>query len=351
MSKEKKTVIAAVAVFLCLCLTCASVIVLRKNRKNPPAKTQGQTGTSESNSQSLPESSNTSETESVTETAPESNTEKESTTKKQEKPTKKPDNKPTKPKPTEPKSTEPKSTKPYNPDDNYNVSHEIAGSLPKREAVSGSWFDDAVFVGDSVSLKLTMYESSVDRLGKAQFLTAGSLSATNALWDVSEKSVHPKYKGKKQKIEDSIAQMSGVKKVYIMLGMNDINAVGINGGIKNLEKLCNNILKKSPDVQIYIQSVTPMAKGSNVASSKEGKLNNKSIREYNKKLASLAQKRGWYFVNVSEVMYDGNGYLKNEYCGDLGTMGIHFSNAGCKAWIDYLLTHTPEDIYHRVENS
>lgn len=337
MSKKKKTAIAAVSVFLCLCLTCASVIVLRKNRKNPPAKTQGQTVTAEKNSQSTAESSEPTETESVTETAPETSsekkTDKESTTKKPEKTTKKTENKP--------KPTEPKSTKPYKPDENYYMSHEIEGSLPKKAAVSGSWFDDAVFVGDSVSLKLTMYESSVDRLGKAQFLTAGSLSATNALWDVSDRSVHPKYKGKKQKIEDSISQMKGVKKVYIMLGMNDINMAGIKGGVKNLEKLCNNILSKSPDVQIFIQSVTPLAKGSNAASSKEGKLNNKSIIEYNEKLAALAQKRGWYFVNVSEVMYDESGYLKREYCGDLESMGLHFTNAGCKAWIDYLLTHTP----------
>lgn len=336
MGKKKKTVIIAVSVFLCLCLTAASVMWIRKGRNNPPAKTQGQNKTSvdENTSSSLPESSNKSETESVSETKPETSSEKEtsekeSTTKKPEKPTK------------QPESSTNKPTKPYKPSDDYVLSHEIAGSLPKKAAVSGNWFDNAVFIGDSVSVKLTMYESSVDRLGKAQFLTAGSLSATNALWKVSDKSVHPKYKGKKQKVEDSIAQMSGVKKVYIMLGMNDINAVGINNGIKNFEKLCNNILEKSPNVQIYVQSVTPMIKGSKSSVPGEGKLNNKTIYEYNKKLAALAEKRGWYFVNVSEVMYDEEGYLKIEYCGDPNGMGLHFTNAGCKAWIDYLLTHTP----------
>lgn len=325
MSKKKKAVIAAVSVFLCLCLTCASVIVLRRKRNNPPVKAPGQSKVSESDTQSTSETL----TESVTESKPET-TIKETTTKK---PAPNPK--------TEPNTNKP--TKPYKPSENYTFSpsHEIAGSLPKNAAVSGSWFDDAVFVGDSVSLKLTMYESSVDRLGKAKFLTAGSLSATNALWNVSDKSVHPKYKGKKQKVEDSISQMSDVKKVYIMLGMNDINAVGPKNGIKNFEKLCNNILKKSPDVQIYVQSVTPLIKGSKSSVPKEGKLNNKTIYEYNKMLASLAQKRGWYFVNVSEVMYDEEGYLKKDYCGDPTSMGLHFTNAGCKAWIDYLLTHTP----------
>lgn len=341
MSKYKKTCIAAVSVFLCLCLTAASVIWIKRDRQNPPAKTQGNNISDTENISSNPtESTKESETESVSET--ETTTKPTTTAPLTTKPstTAKPTN--TKPATTaKPTTTKPATTtEPYVPAEGYTLSHEIAGSVPKNEAVTGSWFDDAVFVGDSVSLKLSYYEASVDRLGKAQFLVAGSLSATNALWDVSDKSVHPKYKGKKQKVEDSISQMS-VKKVYIMLGMNDINAVGINGSVKNFEKLCNRILEKSPNVQIYVQSVTPMASSSNVASSKEGRLNNKSIYEYNKKLCALAQQRGWYFINVAEVMFDDKGYLKNEYCSDLNSMGIHFTNAGCKAWIDYLLTHTP----------
>ena len=335
MSKFKKTCIAAVSVFLCLCLTAVSVIWIKRDRKNPPAKTQGNNiSDTEGVSSDLTESTKESETESVKESKSETTTNPTTTAKPTT--TTKPS---TTAKPTTTKPTAP--TEPYKPAEGYTVSHEIDGSVPKNAAVTGSWFDDAVFVGDSVSLKLSYYEASVDRLGKAQFLVAGSLSSTNALWDVDRKNaVHPKYKGKKQKVEDSIAQMS-VKKVYIMLGMNDINAVGINGSVKNFEKLCNNILEKSPNVQIYVQSVTPMASSSNVASSKEGRLNNKSIYEYNKKLAALARQRGWYFINVAEVMFDDNGYLKNEYCSDLNSMGIHFTNSGCKAWIDYLLTHTP----------
>lgn len=346
MNKRKKTIIAAVSVFLCLCLTCVSAVLLRKNRKNLTAKTPGQSKTTVNNS------ALSSSAEPSAETKPETTSKKETTT--QEKTTQTVNipnstevnfDKPTtaNPKTTVPKTTEPKSTKPYKPatDYTYYPARKIPGALAKKAAVPGSWFDDAVFVGDSVSLKLNMYESSVNRLGKARFLTAGSLSATNALWDVSDKSVHPKYNGKKQKVEDSIAQMKGVKKVYIMLGMNDINAVGRKNGIKNFEKLCNRILEKSPNVKIYVQSVTPLIKGSKSSVNQEGKLNNKTIYEYNKMLAALAKKRGWYFVNVSEVMYDKNGYLKLDYCGDQSSMGLHFTNAGCKAWIDYLLTHTP----------
>lgn len=314
MSKFKKSVIAAVSVFLCLCITAAFVIFIKKDNKSSIAKGEGSTAlTGEISQTTVPATSATvTESQTVSATA-------------------------TTVKPTE------KPTEPYtqNTEIMYYPSFKIEGALPQKEAVSGSWFDDAVFIGDSVSVMLTMYESSVDRLGKAQFLTAGSLSATNALWDVSDHSVHPKFNGKKQKVEDSIAQMQGVNKVYIMLGMNDITSVGVNNGIKNFEELCNRILAKNPNVQIYVQSVTPLISGSKSCVPDEGKLNNMTIYQYNTKLADLAQKRGWYFVNVAEVMLDGKGYLNKDYCSDPEAMGLHFTTSGCKVWIDYLLTHTP----------
>lgn len=314
MSKFKKSVIAAVSVFLCLCITAAFVIFIKKDNKSSIAKGEGSNSSTGEISQTTVPATSETVTESQT----------ESTTATTVKPTEKP-------------------TEPYtqNTEIMYYPSFKIEGALPQKEAVSGSWFDDAVFVGDSVSVMLTMYESSVDRLGKAQFLTAGSLSATNALWDVSDHSVHPKFNGKKQKVEDSIAQMQGVNKVYIMLGMNDITSVGVNNGIKNFEELCNRILAKNPNVQIYVQSVTPLISGSKSCVPDEGKLNNMTIYQYNTKLADLAQKRGWYFVNVAEVMLDGKGYLNKDYCSDPEVMGLHFTTSGCKVWIDYLLTHTP----------
>lgn len=217
------------------------------------------------------------------------------------------------------------------------TSHEIAYSLPKTPRVKPSYFDDAVFVGDSISLKLNFYEAANDVLGKAKFLTAGSLSATNALWEVSDKSVHPRYNGKKMKIEDAIALM-GAKKVYIMLGMNDINLVGTDQSIENFVKLCNRIKKKSPGVKFYVQSVTPRVAYTSTTTVRS--LTNAKITDYNRKLSARCQKEGWYFLNVASVMFDGNGNLKKAYCGDPQGMGMHFTNEGCKAWVDYLYTHT-----------
>ena len=208
---------------------------------------------------------------------------------------------------------------------------------PGHSPVGNSYFDDAAFVGDSVSLKLSYYAMSTGKLGSAQFFTSGSLGANNALWSVSDESVHPSFRGEKMLIEDCIKN-SGAKKVYIMLGMNDLGLYGIETTLESYDTLVNKILEKSPDVKIVIQSMTPMTNTSNIYGSS---LNNNVIRDYNSRLRSWSQSAGYGFVDVASVMYDSNGaHLNRDYCSDPDGMGVHFTEAGCDAWIEYLSTHT-----------
>ena len=57
-------------------------------------------------------------------------------------------------------------------------------------------------------------------------------------------------------VEDSV-KATGKHRVYIMLGMNDIAIAGIDKSVKNMEKVVDSILAKTPDALIYIQSMTP----------------------------------------------------------------------------------------------
>ncbi len=198
-----------------------------------------------------------------------------------------------------------------------------------------SYFDDAVFVGDSVTMSLQFYCAATGALGKAKFLCAGSLSPSNALWEISDESVHPVYGGQKVFVEDGIKRM-GAKKVYIMLGINGLNPV--DSGIANMKILIDRILAKSPDAKIILQSVTPMTKDSPI---KGGKFNNTTINQYNEELCKLAKENGWFYINVAEVVTDKNGNLRDDYCSDPQKMGIHFNYTADKQWVDYLITHAP----------
>ena len=202
-----------------------------------------------------------------------------------------------------------------------------------------TFFDDTVFVGDSVSLKLNLYVSAQRKtdstfMGTAQFLTPGSYGTGNELKELgSENSVHPSYNGTEMYLADAIEAM-GAKKVFIMLGMNDIAVYGNDGAVKNMETVLAQIKEKNPDTAIYVQSMTPI-----VGTAQTVSLTNENLDIYNAGLKAMCEQNGYTYLDVASVMKDDEGNLKREYCSDPDNMGVHFTDEGCKVWIDYLRTH------------
>ncbi len=206
-------------------------------------------------------------------------------------------------------------------------------SKPQKDAVAASWFDDAVFLGDSVTLKLSYYcdDEPEDKLSDAQFFCAGSLGYTNALWDIDQEgAVHPYYRGQNYQSKDC-ASVTGASKVFIMLGMNDLSLYGIDDTLQSAKTLIGDILQQSPGVTIYIQSVTPM-----IAGKEDEDSNNITIRKFNGELEQLCDENGYRYLNVYDQLADNDGYLPLKYCSDPDEQGIHFTDEACELWIRYL---------------
>lgn len=211
--------------------------------------------------------------------------------------------------------------------------------VPESAQAKASFLDDAVFIGDSVTLKLKNYvtyrrKADPGFFGKAQFLAAGSMGSGNALLPLSADSIHPLYNGEKALLEDSAAKM-GAGKIYIMLGINDIAVYGIDGSARNLEKLCLRFLEKRPDAVLYIQSATPM-----IQEKQRKYLNNENLALYNYKVSGICKSHGWKYLDLESVMRGKDGSLKPEYCSDPNVLGLHFTDQACEVWIHYILTHT-----------
>ena len=67
-----------------------------------------------------------------------------------------------------------------------------------------------------------------------------------------------------------------------------------------------------------------------------------NLDKYNAALKELAREKGYHFADVASVMKVEDGSLNPDYCSDPEDMGIHFTDAGAKVWIDYLLENAQD---------
>jgi hypothetical protein len=194
---------------------------------------------------------------------------------------------------------------------------------PQTARVDAAFFDDAVFVGDSVTLKLSYYAASSGKLGKAQFLTRGSYGVAHAVMDTMLLS----YQGKDMVVEEAI-KATGATKIFLMMGMNDIGLYGIDATIDNWGKMVQRIQSACPNATVYIQSMTPIWTGG-----EKGDLNNTNMDIYNEKLKAFATSHSIEFIDVAPYMKDSTGGMATRYCSD---EYVHVTDLGAAAWIRVL---------------
>ena len=221
---------------------------------------------------------------------------------------------------------------------------DVQTLLVQHTAKSGyEYFDNSVFLGDSVTLGLKNYTTKKRKtdsyfLGNAKFIAVGSYSVADTLTAVdSPNSIHSLYNGVITQPQDIIADM-GVKRVFICLGLNDVGIYTKTEYLNNYSFLINRIRKAVPDIQIAILSVTPLT-----VEGERKILYNAKIDEYNNALAAFSVENGCYFIDVSTVLKDELGYLADELSSD---NYCHLEPAAYDAWLEYMMTHcipSPEE--------
>ena len=145
------------------------------------------------------------------------------------------------------------------------------------DMVDPSWFDDAVFVGDSITTTLDYFTADEPEIfvGDAKFVCADCLGYHNAQWDLyDENAVHPTYQGQLV-LAETAAQITGANKLFVLMGINDIGTYGVEDTMDSLKEWTQKVLACSPNVEIYFQSTTPM-----ITDKESDYLNNADIVEF-----------------------------------------------------------------------
>lgn len=188
------------------------------------------------------------------------------------------------------------------------------------------YFDDVVFIGDSITYFFYYHDSFDDMIGDAAFLTRGG----TGIIGLERRSYNIQYQGEDTNIEDCVAKV-GRNKVYLMLGQNDLPQLSVEAVLELYDTIITRIVEKNPGVEIYIQSVLNEWWTFNT-----DKTRNDKIDAFNIVLEEYAEEKGYHYVDIGMYIEDHYGSLALPY--DVDHL-IHVNKTGCIEWANALLSY------------
>lgn len=209
-----------------------------------------------------------------------------------------------------------------------NQNYDFSAPVPEGETVEDDWFQDAAFLGDSLTDGLLLYS---DIRGAANLsykgLTVQSVR-TDAVIRVN---------GQKDTPLEALKQKE-YGKVYVLLGINELGWYNDQRFYDCYAQLIDLVREAQPNAQIYLQTLLPVT--AEKSESHEW-LKNEKIAVYNDLIAQLAGQKEVYLVDAHAALAEDKDALSAEKSTD----GVHLTKSGYQCWADYLRTHTvsPED--------
>lgn len=188
--------------------------------------------------------------------------------------------------------------------------------------VKESYFDDALFIGDSRTVGLKYYSG----WKKPAFYADEGLT----IYDIFDKKI-AENGGKKLTIEEALKKQN-FKKIYIMLGINEMGTGNTRIFIKAYNEVLNRLEKLQPDAIIFVEAIMNVTREK---SDKDPIFNNKNIKDKNDHLALLADNKKIFYIDVNEAITDSTGGIPKKYTFD----NIHLKAAYYNIWTDFLLKH------------
>ena len=188
-------------------------------------------------------------------------------------------------------------------------------------AVDDTYFNDAVFIGDSRTVGLHDYGG----LDGATFYATVGLNVYD-MW----KEKFCEVDGVKMTLEEAlVARQFG--KVYFQIGINEMGRGTIDTFIQEYAKSVQKFRELQPGAIIYVQGIMRVAKEK---SDKDAIFNNPGIQLRNERIAQLGDGQTIFYIDVNEVVCDSTGNLKEELTFD----NLHLYGSKYNIWVDFLKT-------------
>ena len=201
--------------------------------------------------------------------------------------------------------------------------YDYSAPVPEAPKTDSTWFDDAVFIGDSRTEGLILNTGLNNAI---EYTHKGLMVDTVFTKPVIDMD------GAKVTVMDAL-KTTQFRKVYIMLGINETGWPYNDVFIHKYGEVIDAVKEINPDAQIYVQQILPVSR---TVSAEHSYIKNEKIAEYNALLQEMAEEKQVYFVAAAEAVADGDGALPEDAAVD----GIHLKKEYCVKWLEYLESHT-----------
>ncbi len=199
-----------------------------------------------------------------------------------------------------------------------------------EEGFADSYFDDAVFVGDSLTRSFSNFVREKRQrqgayLGEAQFLGTVSMSVKVASADrANPGGVSFTYRGQAVSLTDGISA-TGAKKAFLMLGMNDLGYRKWDTVGQEYGNMIDTIRSKCPDTRVIVLGVLPVT----AQFCKNNHVTIETWNTFNDSLKTICEEHGATFYTFAQELMDENGYLRKTYAEG----SFHLQESGELIWV------------------
>ena len=194
----------------------------------------------------------------------------------------------------------------------------------KFRTVDKSYFDDAVFIGDSRMVGMSDYSG----LDQSTYYAEVGLT----IYSLFEKPVAKLSNGSMGTIEQAL-QEKQFGKVYLMVGINEL------GTVVHKNVFYKHTAQRWNGYSNYNQMLLYFCKALCMSQKNAHKMmpisTTKIFNKENKNIATLADNRNIFYIDVNEVYADGKGNLSKEYTFD----NVHLKGACYGQWVTFLMEH------------
>jgi hypothetical protein len=192
--------------------------------------------------------------------------------------------------------------------------------------VGEDYFNDALFIGDSRTVGLSLYSG----WDNATYYVQTGLT----IWTIFDKPI-VEVPDSKQKItiREALSQdPARFRKIYLQVGVNELGRGTVDTFFEEYTKVVKELHELQPYALVFVQGIIHFSKEKAASSNI---FNNTNINIRNANIATLADDISTFYIDVNEVISDGEGNLIASYTFD----GIHLKAEYIQIWKDYLLAH------------